>query len=124
MIFKQSGAIIALFLALALPAPNAGAADPASDSFDAALTVYAERNYSQSVKLLMSLAKKNYAPAQAQLAYMYEYGIGVRKDAGEAAKLYKKLMSSYTAKAATGMLQPSIKWVNCITAARAFGERS
>jgi TPR repeat protein len=102
---KQSGAIIALFFSLALPLQANAQAKSKSQpdsGFNKAMLAYQGQNYTGAYKLLVPLAKKGYAPAMAQLAYMYEYGIGARKDAGEAAKLYKKLLSQYLEQAQQG----------------------
>ncbi|MEY3516885.1 MAG: hypothetical protein RIS67_1102, partial [Pseudomonadota bacterium] len=102
---KPSWALIALFMALTLPTQaSAQSKSPlqADHGFNKAMLAYQQQDYSGAYKQLVPLAKKDHAPAMAQLAYMYEYGIGVRKNAGEAAKLYKKLMVAYTAKATAG----------------------
>ena len=64
-------------------------------AYTVALTSYKNQQFALSVRQLIPLAKKNYAPAMAQLAYMYEYGIGLPKNVTEANKLYKKLLINY-----------------------------
>jgi TPR repeat protein len=89
---KQSGALIAFFFSLALPLhANAQAKSKSQpdSGFEKAMLAYQGQNYTGAYKLLLPLAKKGYAPAMAQLAYMYEYGIGVRKDPAKRANCTK-----------------------------------
>ncbi|MBP7917266.1 MAG: sel1 repeat family protein, partial [Arenimonas sp.] len=97
--------MIAFFFSLALSLQANAQTKPRSQpdsGFNKAMLAYQGQNYAGAYKLLVPLAKKNHVPAMAQLAYMYEYGIGVRKDAGEAGKLYKKLMGQYMQQAQQG----------------------
>jgi TPR repeat protein len=63
---------------------------PAWAGFDEGWAAYVVGNYVTAFKEWQPLAKQGHASAQAQLGFMYAYGKGVRQDAAEAVKWYRK----------------------------------
>lgn len=75
--------IPALFILLLMSAPVF------ANNFQAGLDAIYETDYKKALKNLMPLAEHGHAPAQYNIAVMYEWGNGVAKNDIEALKWYK-----------------------------------
>jgi TPR repeat protein len=72
------------------PAERAGRGD-ASAQFNHAAGLEREKKYDEAVQWYTKAAAQGFRPAELNLAQMYEKGIGVTQDTGEARKRYRKL---------------------------------
>jgi TPR repeat protein len=82
---NQVAAIIALFLAIFIPASGASAGSP-EDGITAAL----RGNYAAAIRLWRPLAEDGDVQAQYAIGTMYELGLGVTQNREEAVKWYRR----------------------------------
>lgn len=64
---------------------------------------YKLKNYEAASKWYRKAAEQDYAPAQSKLAYMYNFGEGVKRNYNEALKLYRKAAEKAYAPAQCGI---------------------
>lgn len=84
-------AILALSLALSGANPTlAGGTDDGSASFTEGLRAYDAGDYGEAVKTWRRLAERGNGEAEAALAGLYAQGLGVRRDAAQAAHWYRR----------------------------------
>ena len=81
-----SGLIIIAFLAAVHVAPVV--AQDMRTAYEAGIEANKRGDYAQAFEIFLALAQQGYTDAQESLGFMYDFGLGVRKDDSEAIKWY------------------------------------
>lgn len=78
-------------------------ASSAQTQFDEGVRLYKAKDYAGAAKVFLNLAEQGNARAQVQIGYQYAYGEGVRQNADEAARWYRKAAVQGNAKAQSNL---------------------